>query len=86
MLDGQIKLILDSFLIATELPSEIIAKLRSAYRQPLVNDLIHLLDGKLVYYERTITSSKLIYCIVVPTNLRHDIFLTFHTSPTVGRM
>lgn len=66
-LDGETKLILDSFLNATKLSSEILVELSSTYLQALVNDFIHLLDEELVYYERTLTSSECLCCIVIPS-------------------
>ena len=77
---------LDLHLTATKLPTQSLTKLYSIYHQTLTNDLIHLLNGKLVFYERTFTSSKCLYRIVMHTSLSHDTFSTFHVSPTVNHI
>lgn len=86
MADKYTKLSMESVLSSTNLEPVSLAKLSSSYHQALVGDSLHLLDGKLVYYEQTLTSSKFLCRIVVSASLRRDIFSTVHTLPPVGYM
>ena len=73
MLDAETKITLDALQTGSKVSSDNIAQISSTYRQTLANNLIHLIDEKLVYYEHTLTSTKCLYRIVVPSSLRRDI-------------
>ena len=84
LLDSETKIILESLQSKTKLSGDSLDNLCTTYRQALENDLVHLLDGKLVYYERTSTFTKYLCRIVVPLSLGRDIFSALHASPSVG--
>ena len=74
MLDTETKIILESLQTSLKVSSDNLVQISSTYRQALANNLIHLIDEKLVYYEQTLTSTKCLCRIVVPSSLRRDIF------------
>ena len=76
MLDAETKIILESFQTSSKVSSDNLAHISSTYRQTLANDLIHLIDKKLVSYEQTLTSTKCLCRIVVSSSLRRDIFFS----------
>ena len=86
MLDAETKIILESFQTSSKVSSDNLAHISSTYRQTLANDLIHLIDKKLVSYEQTLTSTKCLCRIVVSSSLRRDIFSALHVSTTAGYM
>ena len=68
------------------LSKDVIDKLNVAYKHGVAIKLFQFLEGKLVYYEKILTSTSCILRIVVPPSLRRDIFSVFHASPTAGYM
>lgn len=82
LIDSETKILLESLQSKTKLSSDSLAKLCTTYRQAIANDLVYLFDWKLVYYERTSTSTKYRYRIIVPSSLILDLFFALHASPT----
>ena len=63
-----------------------ISSLPAQYRSAIANNILGIVEGRLVFYETVPTTSNKIYRIVVPVSLRHTIFSLLHASPTTGHM
>ena len=84
--DNDTSQIVSSILNSEQLSDIALQKLNVTYKHGIVNKLFQILEDKLVYYERTLTSSSCILRIVVPSFLRRDLFSAYHASSTGGHM
>ena len=60
--------------------------LNSQYRDYLRSGSVSLLNGKLVLHQALDHESRILTLIIVPHQLRRDIFSAYHASPTTGHM
>ena len=79
-------MIINSLVSGVSLKADSISLLNVAYRHGIANTLFQMLEAKLVYYEKPLTSTSCILRIVVPSSLRRDLFSSFHASPAGGHM
>ena len=84
--DSDTNMIINSLVTGVSLTAESIDLLNVAYRHGIINKLFRILETKLVYYKKTLTSTSCILRIVVPSSLRRDLFSSFHASPVDGHM
>ena len=63
-----------------------VLKLAVTYRTALANNLLCIINDRLVYLEPVTISTNHICLIVVPLSLRRIIFIALHASPAVGHM
>ena len=84
--DPYTKVLLDRLSISTPLDKSTILHLPVAYRTAIARNLLGILEGRLVYYEKVATVTNYIYRIVVPISLRRIIFNMMHSTPITGRM
>ena len=85
-MDNDTAQIISSILQSAPLSDPALQKLNVSYKYGIVHNLFQMLDDKLVYYEKTLTSSSCILRIVVPSSLRRDLFSAYHASPAGGHM
>ena len=79
-------MIINSLVSGVSLTSASIFLLNIAYRHGIANKLFQIVEAKLVYYEKTLTSTSCILRIVVLSSLRRDLSSSFHGSPAGGHM
>ena len=84
--DGDTNNIIQSLNNDEPLAANAIFSLNMTYTHGLANKLFRILEDKLVFYEKILTSTSCILRIVVPSSLRRDLFSTFHASPTGGNI
>ena len=84
--DSHTKVFLDRLSISSPLDKPTILHLPEAYRTTIARNLLGILEGRLVYYEKVSTVTNHIYRIVVPISFHHIIFNLMHTTPIAGYM
>ena len=75
-----IELLEKPFLITTDA----LTKVHSAFRNPIRESHIKMVDKRLCYFEPVANSTKAIKLIIVPKDLHHHIFACFHSNPLGG--
>ena len=63
-----------------------INKLAVAYRHAIANNLLCIVNDRLVYIEPVTVSTNHICRIIVLLSFRRIIFITLHTSPATGHV
>jgi len=61
-------------------------KLAITYRNVISNNLLYIINDRLVYIEHVTVSTNHICRIIVPLSLRRIIVITFHASSAVSHM
>ena len=79
-------LILDHLSVNTPFGQTIIVNLLAACRATIARNQIAFLGGRLVYYKAISFANKHIYCITVPSSLRHKHSNLMHATPVAGHM
>ena len=84
--DPYTKVLLDRLSISTPLDKQTIFHLSAACRTAIARNLLNILEGRLVYYEKVTTVTNHICRIVVPISLRRIIFNLMHATHIAGHM
>ena len=61
-------------------------KLAVTYRNTIANNLLCIINDRLVYIEPVTISTNHIFCIIVPLSLRRIIFIALYASPATSHM
>ena len=56
------------------------------YRRAVASNLLGMVEGRLVFFEKVATTTNQKFRIVVPISLRRIIFSLLHVSPAAGHM
>ena len=82
--DPDTKVLIDRLSINAPLHESTILKISADYRTSIARNLLRLLEGRFLYYERIPTDTKHICRIIVPTSLCHTLFNLMHATPATG--
>ena len=69
-----------------ELGEEDLAKVNSAYKLPLKDIIIKVINKKIVLFKSIIANQRHIMLIIVPLLLRRKMFSHYHACPNDGHM
>ena len=84
--DSHTKVLLNRLYISTPLDKPTIIHLPTAYRTTIARNLLGILEGRLVYYEKVTTVTNNIYRTIVSISLRRIIFNLVHATPITEHM
>lgn len=71
---------------ANEIPSAVISTAPAEYKTMLAKGLVAILNDKLVYFKPILMNMKYVTLLIVPENIRKQLFAHYHAGPSAGHM